>query len=73
MSPRSRIFAFEVFYLVTIQLYLLSHSLGLGAWGGGYQALRTHAQMYVRQNEYFPGIPHLKNHIDEYVCGLRPS
>lgn len=51
MSPRSRIFAFEVFYLVTIQLYLLSHSLGLGAWGGGYQALRTHAQMYVRQNE----------------------
>ena len=60
MSPRSRIFAFEVFHLVTIQLYLLSHSLGLRGWGGGYQALRTHAQMYVRQNEYFPGTLHLK-------------
>lgn len=44
MSPRGRIFAFEVFHLVTIQLYLLSHSHGLGVgvgdtrlWGVGHR------------------------------------
>ena len=46
MSSRSSIFAFEVFYLVSIQLYLPNHSQGLGVgvgdarlWGLGHRCM----------------------------------
>lgn len=71
MSPRSRIFAFEVFHFITIRLCLLSHCHGFGGGGVGGKLGFGDTCKDVYKLEWV--LPYLKKYIEEYVHGPRPS
>lgn len=54
------------FISLQIQHHSLSHCLG---WVGSRNGVHTPVlgKMYVRDSECFPGVPHLKRDIDEYM------